>query len=576
MSEVMVVTNYIGIPNDIKVPIIAGKINFSYEKGLITSQIVEEEGSSNQIMNARLSTSSLTFNYISAYDGAGVPDALDSVRDVISATLLQYINASLPENQPVPQYHPTFLANGKKTTLDVEETADVWLTFVHEGAGYKNAIGFYTYNTSTPPQSINDISVINVAFPNLSYAGSGGGLYSGDKIYIGQYDAGTSIGMVLLANGWGGSNSENYYHIVYADKKLNPEEDDDLKQHNVLLWDSENELFLIGFEDVLRDQNHCDNDFNDAILFVTSNPVDAISTDNVNPIDRPGTLDTDGDGINDILDEYPDDPDRAYNSFYPSSNTYGTFAFEDNWPDYGDYDFNDLVVDYRFKHVQNSDNLIVDMEPTFKVRAIGAAFKNGFGFATNLLPSDVSSATGALLYGEYVTNNANGTEAGQSNAVFVVMENVYGLFNVDGYINTEEGKAYQTPQDITMSITFTSPKSYADIGTAPYNPFLIVSKDRDREIHLPGYQPTDLADPSLFGSLNDNTNVGAGVYYRSKTNLPWAIHLPETFAYPKEYIDIRQGHLKFTDWATGSGSSFTDWYRAEDGYRANSYLYNAN
>lgn len=578
LSEVMVVTNYIGIPNDIKVPILAGNINFNYEEGVLRSQVVEEQVSTNEIMNTKSTTNNLTFNYMSAYDSQGVPDTLEAVRDVISATLLEYINASLPENQPVPQYHPTFLANGKKTTLDVEETADVWVTFVHEGAGFRNAIGFYTYNTLTPPQSIDDISVINVVFPNLSYAWGGGGLFSGDKVYIGQYDAGTSIGMVLMADGWDGTNSEDYYHIVFADKKLNPESEDDLKQHNVLLWDAENELFLIGFEDIRRDHLPIptDNDFNDAILFVTSNPVDAISTENVNPIDRPGTLDTDGDGINDILDEYPDDPDRAYNSFYPSSITYGTFAFEDNWPDYGDYDFNDLVVDYQFKHVQNSNNLIVDMEPTFKIRAIGAMFRNGFGFSTNLLPTDVSSATGALLNEGYVTNNANGTESGQTNAVFVVLENVFDLFNTYGYVNTEEGEIYHTPQDITMSITFTSPKSYADIGTAPYNPFLIVAKDREREIHLPGYQPTDLANAALFGSLDDNTNVGTGVYYKSKTSLPWAIHLPETFAYPREHMDIRQGHLKFTDWATSSGASFADWYRSENGYRSNSYLYNAN
>ena len=96
-------------------------------------------------------------------------------------------------------------------------------------------------------------------------------------------------------------------------KTLNPEPDDDLKQHNVLLWDDENELFLLGFEDVRRDDIpfKCDQDFNDAILFVTSNPVRAISIENVSPVDKPGVLDTDGDGINDTLDEYPNDATKG-------------------------------------------------------------------------------------------------------------------------------------------------------------------------------------------------------------------------------------------------------------------------
>lgn len=578
LNEVIVETNYIGIPNNVMVPVMAGNVDFTYDNGVLTSHVIQDQVSTNRIMESNFSTNNLTFNYVGSYNNQGVPDYLEPERDAISAVLLEYINASLPEKQPVPQYHPTFLANGRKTTLDIEETADVWVTFVHEGAGFRNAIGFYTYNTLTPPQSIDDISTVNVIFPNLSFAGSGGGLYSGDKVNIGQYDAGTSIGLVLMADGWDGTNSEDYYHIVFADNILNPETDNNLKQHNVLLWDAENELFLIGFEDILRDHRpfRCDNDFNDAILFVTSNPVGAINTDNVNPIDRPGTLDSDGDGINDILDEYPDDPNKAYDSYYPSSITYGTFAFEDNWPDYGDYDFNDLVVDYQFKHILNGDNQIVQMDPTFKVRAIGAGYRNGFGFATNLLPSDVSSANGASLNTGYVTNNGNGTEAGQTNAVFVVIDNVHDLFPTGGFVNTEDGAEYFVPQEITMNINFSSPKSYSDIGTAPYNPFLIVSGNRQREVHLPGYMPTDKVDASLFGTLDDDTDVESGIYYRSKTDLPWAIHLPESFAYPKEKVDIRQGHLRFTDWSRSLGFSYMDWYRDQQGYRSNSHLYSGN
>ncbi len=578
LNEVIVETNYIGVPNNVMVPVMAGNVDFTYDNGVLTSHVIQEQSSAIRVMESRSSAAidGLTFNYLGSYNGQGVPDYLEPERDQISSTLLEYINASLPESQPVPQYHPSYLANGKNTTLDIIAEADVWITFVHEGAGFRNAIGFYTYPTGTPPQSMADISSVNIIFPNLSFSGSGGGLTTGDKVNIGRFNPGTSVGLVLFADSWNGTNSETPKWSVFADRNLNPEADNDLKQHNVLLWDEENELFLLGFEDVKRDLNWCDQDFNDAIFFVTSNPVEAISTENVSPVDKPGTLDSDNDGINDILDEYPDDPTRAYDSYYPSSSSFGTFAFEDNWPDYGDYDFNDLVVDYRFKHVLNSDNQIVQMDPTFKVRAIGAGYRNGFGFATNLLPSDVSSATGASLNTGYVTNNGNGTEAGQSNAVFVVIDNVHDLFPTGGFVNTEDGAEYFVPQEITMSINFSSPKSYSDIGTAPYNPFLIVSGNRQREVHLPGYMPTDKVDASLFGTLDDDTDVESGIYYRSKTDLPWAIHLPESFAYPKEKVDIRQGHLRFTDWSRSLGFSYMDWYRDQQGYRSNSHLYNGN
>lgn len=576
-ETVVIQTNFIGIPNNIEVPIMNNTIELSYDKGNLTSAYIQEDGTYSQggsVANQSANINGITFNYMDAFSRPlGVPANLEPQRDLISATLLAYINASLPESQPVPTYHPTFLANGKKTTLDVIEQADVWLTFVHEGAGWKNAIGFYTYETNSPPQSLSDISTINIAFPNLSYKGSGGGLYSGDKINLGRFEAGTSIGIVLLANGWDTYSSEGYYYLIFADKNLNPETDPAKQQHNVLLWDEENELFLLGFEDINREQAGCDQDFNDAIMFVTSNPVRAISVENVSPVDKPGTLDADGDGINDILDEFPNDATRAYTSYYPSSSTFGSFAFEDNWPDYGDYDFNDLVIDYQFKHYLNANNQIVEMESKFKVRAIGAGFRNGFGFATNLLPSDVQSSTGHLINSGIVKLNSNGTEQNQDNAVFVVANSVHDLFNTGGFVNTQEGDATIDPAIITLTTVFNGPKSYSQLGNAPYNPFIIVSQDRGREVHLPGYAPTNLVNTAYFGSLDDDSDVANGIYYRSKTDLPWAIHLPESFEYPKEKADIRNGHLRFKDWAQSLGYSYMDWYRNQTGYRNTNNLY---
>ena len=57
-----------------------------------------------------------------------------------------------------------------------------------------------------------------------------------------------------------------------------------------------------------------------------------------------GITDTDNDGVADEDDDYPSDPYRAYNNYYPAQGVYGTVAFEDNWPNKADYDFNDLVV----------------------------------------------------------------------------------------------------------------------------------------------------------------------------------------------------------------------------------------
>jgi len=254
-----------------------------------------------------------------------------------------------------------------------------------------------------------------------------------------------------------------------------------------LLWDEENKLFLLGFEDVRRDDIpfKCDQDFNDVIIFVSSNPVRAISTVNVSPVDKPGTLDRDG--INNNLDEYPDDKDKAYDSYYPSATGFGSFAFEDNWPEMGDYDFNDLVVDYQFKHTLISGNKVTNIESKFVFRAILAGFRNWFGFEMNVSPSAIQSATGSFLGPNLIKNGANGTELNQTKAVFIVADNVHQLFGSSTFVNTQETGAKMDPKEVILKIKLANPTALAALGNAPYNPFLIISQERGREVHLPGY-----------------------------------------------------------------------------------------
>ena len=578
LDQVIIEASYIGIPNRIIVPVKNGEVRLDFMGGVDPSQVISYEIDPSLIVSnpgSRMANT-IPLEYASSYNGIGIPNNLEPKRDDISSKLLQYINASLPESMPVPTYHPSFLADGKKTTLDILELADVWVTFVHEGAGWNNSIGYYIYPTNQPPKSLSDIQKVTILFPNASMVGSGGGLKSGDKIKIGRFEAGMSVGLVLFGNGWNGKEVKGYHYAVFADKNLNPEPDRNLKQHNVLLWDEENKLFLLGFEDVRRDNIpfKSDQDFNDAILFVTSNPVRAISTENVSPIDKPGTLDKDGDGINDNLDEYPEDPTKAYDTYYPSASGFGSFAFEDNWPGMGDYDYNDLVVDYQFKHIMNSKNEVVELHPKFKFRAAGAGMRNGFGFAMDSESGSIKSVTGAKASGNSIKIQPNGTEAGQKNAVIVVTENVHELFGVGHFINTEKGGKTYEPLEVELKIVLSNPTPQSRLGLAPYNPFIIVGQDRSREVHLPGYAPTSLADESLFGTADDASRPGQiSSYYKSRSALPWAINIPESFAYPVEKQDVRGAHLVFEKWAQSSGFSYMDWYRGQSGYRDQSRLF---
>lgn len=88
--------------------------------------------------------------------------------------------------------------------------------------------------------------------------------------------------------------------------------------------------------------------------------------------------DTDGDGVDDAQDAFPNDPQAAYVSQYPTSGRQ-TVAFEDLWPTKGDYDFNDLVASARFEVIKNANQDITKVRSKVAIEALGAGRDNGLG-----------------------------------------------------------------------------------------------------------------------------------------------------------------------------------------------------
>ncbi|MDO8897100.1 MAG: LruC domain-containing protein, partial [Bacteroidales bacterium] len=141
-------------------------------------------------------------------------------------------------------------------------------------------------------------------------------------------------------------------------------------------------------------------------------------------------------------------------------------------------------------------------------------------------------------------------------------------------VNTEPDAPYVQPVTINISIDF-KPNTYTlnDLDISKFNPFIIVNKERGVEVHLPNYPPTDLVDMGKFGTWEDDSNPGTGRWYVNDKNLPWAINIYESFAYPIEKQEILWAHLKFAEWAMSSGVQFPDWYKNLTGYRNNSLIY---
>ncbi|MGI4021127.1 MAG: LruC domain-containing protein [Janthinobacterium lividum] len=520
----------------------------------------------------------------------GRPKYLDSIPDVIDASLLAFINSSLPESQSVSSKHPEYLASSATSNINVTAQSDVWITYVSEGALYQSSLAYYTYNTNNPPTRtsggtiVDGIDEVTMVFPNTSGIGSGGGLKPGDKVKLGTFKPGTTIAFVLLQNSWTGSAINLKSQKFYSDASLNPESTAALRKHSVVLYDNVHKLYLLGFEDINRESvalnpgNYStDNDFNDIVFYATANPIGGISNVGVPPIDNGG--DSDGDGVLDPLDAFPTDPTKAYISYFPSKTTFAQLAFEDNWPNKGDYDMNDLVINYRYTLVLNAKNEALTIQGDYKIAASGASFHNGFGVQLPVNASLVKSVTGQQTMSNYIQFASNGVEAGQSKAVIIPFDNHEALIHNPDYsyfINTLNEKDKVQSSTASVLVTFTAPLSIASLNISSINPFLISDLRRGYEVHLPGYLPTDKANKALFGTADDASLVSGRSYYTSKENWPWAISFNDTsFKYPLERVIITDAYPHFSEWTSSNGTSFTDWYsNLTTGYRVNSNIYN--
>lgn len=214
---------------------------------------------------------STTYEDLGHYSQSGKPDYL-TTPDVVSQDLLSYYFETLPEGQDLRKTNPGLLTTDAIADVKIQKLSDVFITFVYKSGAYSNSFAFYTYPTGKPPLSTKDIKEIKYVFPNAGYLTP---LRQGDKVKIGRFEPGTSIGFVLLQNAWDTLKhtiNSKAVHLCSNDV-LNPEVDPNLKKHAVLIdYPKENKV-LVGFEDMDRTFPRCDHDFNDLLVYCTVTPV---------------------------------------------------------------------------------------------------------------------------------------------------------------------------------------------------------------------------------------------------------------------------------------------------------------
>lgn len=477
----------------------------------------------------------------------GVPADTDGLieTDALATEEKTAANNLFPEKKAVPD--DKYFGGNYCTDLSIDapQGAHVWVTFIGDGGfslnngSIANALCYYTY---TGTLSAHDAYTVHktMLYPNTNVGnlnsrapkviGSRVQLLYWDGVkYVDTFPAGTKIGWLMISNGTTGKYDD--YSNIGRYRFSTPILNSNIGTYpgnytgGICRWLEEEQMNVVGMENRQHlDPNvNNDKDYNDILFKVTSDPV-------AKPVDE----------IPAVEEEY-------------TLTTTGTLAFEDNWPQKGDYDFNDFVTAYTYKLVAGTDNTNVKgIRLIFSPKALGAAYNSGFAIQLPVNTGKVDNVTGATL------------EEDEELVTLTVYDNIRrdAFEGRGGFLNTEKGSDLITGTEREIYVSLKENITLHSFRN--FNPFIYVN-GRAHEIHLTDKAPTGKMDHSLFTSEDDRSTPENGYYYRMDNSYPWALDITSTtngnsmnslWAYPSEGNNISRAYPHYDEWTSDHNTNW--------------------
>lgn len=273
-------------------------------------------------------------------------------------------------------------------------------------------------------------------------------------------------------------------------------------------------------------------------------------------------------------------------------SNYYTAAFEDNWPEVGDFDLNDVVVYYRTT-ILSKDDAVLRMDITGTIMAYGASYGNGLGWKLNGFDeSDIDLQT-ARVQRNGVTRADISPFTGEDkevaspggDLVVVASLNLKNDLPINAECMFHRTNPSCSPSLESEQMTFSISLPFAS-GSEPtvgslvplsgFDPFIFgpgegqyhgdsftSSPGKDLEIHTADFPPTTRGTlvSDFYGIAQDDSDPSSNKYYRTTQNMPWGILISSPWNHPAEYIDISEAYPDFAEWATSGGSAKPTWYQ---------------
>ena len=521
VSEVYIYSPDFGVPTLYKTKVVGSDVSakITFENALDVTPVDSSTRSAQTRSSLKFITNVIP-NVLGTWNvNTGRPNYLDASKKInVDATLKSYITTYFPEGK---NNVGTNLVSDDADIL-IKEDANVVVNYFGGDTGAQSVFAYYCYSENASIDEIRQAAKhACVIFPNAHKSSLGN--YSGVAVnlkYINEtgsfpeeeperIPAGTKIGFLIWNDGWRGVKANG--NMFYSTKSLNSD-----KISHTAIFAAKNKVGERVNVITMEDWKNGENDYNDVAFVISSNPIAAIEVPDVpNPGDRQGT--------------------EKYS---------GVLGFEDNWPEQGDYDLNDVVMKYQSSVDYNIDNKVLNIIDKFTLAWTGANYKNSFAYE---VPFDLSKAS-------KVTVNGSETSSYSGNVItlFKDAKAELGVSNVNAEDMINQNIQEKT---YTVSIQFNNPTLDKSVVVAPYNPFIKVFNSAT-EVHLTDHKPTTGANNRFPSGADISRGDVDGTYFICKDGFPFAIHVDArldasilNLDLKKENQRIDKTYPKFAEWA---------------------------
>ena len=455
--------------------------------------------------------------------------------------------------------------------LVLDKASEVTITMLGGSTCWNSSLGYYYYEVGKEPTDTKDLNII-MLFPNTQdgnwtrfdsrkndYNGNIG-VNRGDAIQLMYYPniadgdlsvvsnvfpANTKIGFILKSHGWG-MQGEDYVIKGFAenDRKYNvwgastpglsyckvpagfenkkspyqyPNPDGDSRSAKFAYKTVNGGKYaIVSFEDACNDEDY------DDVIFALK-PIDAFKP----------------------LPEI--ESDRVV--------TEGVYAFEDLWPAQGDYDMNDVVVDFKHEREMTRNNTNENFKTIYQTFYL-TTYQNYVTLVSGLALKLNTKKKPTSIVMKKIASGSDDEET-------VTFENDGSIYYLTNDVKAELGTTY------ILELFYKDGVGKDDLASVDPFIFRKEANDQEWEVHIPYEAPTAKMDFSYFGKGDDASKVSDNIFFVRSGNYPFAFYLAgvniDAF---KDTILLRANESKmidklypdFLDWSLSKGTEKEQWY----------------